>query len=141
MATMLSTTHLHISGHGSGFLVPMQENLKVNRIIFQPQSTQRLDLNLCPQKEKHTNIVLPLSLTMLSGSEGSASGGGVNVSMERTGASCEGVFSVQGICRSEGVVAQISSGGGVCISGSKFKDGWTCMLLSHSEGSDMEVMG
>lgn len=85
--------------------------------------------------------VLPLSLTMLSCSEGSASGGGVNVSMESTAASCEDVFSAQGICSSRGVVAVISSGGGVCISGSTFRDGRSCALLSTSEGSEMEVMG
>lgn len=75
-----------------------------------------------------------------SDSEGSASGGGVSVSMERTGASWEDVFSVQGICSSEGVAA-ISSGGGVCISGIKFKDGWSCASLSNHSGSDSGVMG
>lgn len=76
-----------------------------------------------------------------SDNEGSASGGGVNVSMESTGASWGGVFSVLGICSSEGVVAAISSGGGVCISGSKFKEGWSCASLSDPGGSDTEVMG
>lgn len=83
----------------------------------------------------------PLSLTRPSDSEGSASGGGVSVSMESTGASWVVVFSVLGICISEGVVAVISSGGGVCISGSKFKDGWSCALLSDPGGSDVDVMG
>lgn len=82
-----------------------------------------------------------MSLTRLSDSEGSASGGGVSVSMESTVESWEAVLSVLGICSSGGVVAAISSGGGVCISGSRFKDGWSCVFLSDPGGSDMEVMG
>lgn len=85
---------------------------------------------------------LPSSLTRPSAGDGSASGGGVNVSMESTGASWEVVFSVLAICSSEGAaVTAISSGGGVCISGSKLKDGWSSAFLSDSEDSDMEVMG
>lgn len=84
-------------------------------------------------------------MTRPSDSVGSASGGGVSVSMESTDASWGDVFSVLGVCSSEGTVAEIqtppSSGGGVCISGSKFKDGWSCAFLSDPEGSDVEVMG
>lgn len=82
-----------------------------------------------------------MSLTRTSDSEGSASGGGVSVSMESTGASWGDVFSVLGICSSEGVVTAFSSGGGVCILGSKFKGGWSCESLSDLKGSDTEVMG
>lgn len=60
--------------------------------------------------------------------------------MESTGASWGDVFSVQGICSSEGV-AVISSGGGVCISGSRFKDGWSCVALSNPSGSGSGIMG
>lgn len=78
----------------------------------------------------------------LSDSEGSMSGGGVSVSMESTGAFCGDAFSALGIWSSEGVVAAaMSSGGGVCISGSKFKDGCSCAFLSGPRDSDMEVMG
>ena len=76
-----------------------------------------------------------------SDSEGSASGGGVRVSMESTDASWADVFSERRCCSLEGVVAVISSGGGVCISGSKFKDGWSCAFLSDPDGSDVEVKG
>lgn len=64
------------------------------------------------------------------------------MSMESTGASWGDVFSVLGMCSSEGIVgAAMSSGGGVCTSGSKFKDGCSCAFLSGPGGSDMEVMG
>ena len=63
------------------------------------------------------------------------------MSMESTGASWGDLFSVLGICSSQEVVAAISSGGGVCISGSKLEDGWSCALLSDPRVSDMEVMG
>lgn len=63
------------------------------------------------------------------------------MSMESTGASWGDEFSVLGICNSVGVVAAISSGGGVCISGSKSKDGWSCVSLSDPRGSDTGVMG
>lgn len=92
-------------------------------------------------KERYTNAALPSSLARPSDSEASASGGGVSVSMESTGASWEDVFSVLGNCSSEGVVAAMSSGGGVCISGSKSKDGGSCASLSDPGGSDAEVMG
>lgn len=108
------------------------ENLNFPDSLFKLQS-------IC--KERQTNTVLPVSLTRASDSKGSASGGGVSVSMERTGASWGDVFSVLGICSSEGVVAAISSGGGVCISGSKFKDGWSCVSLTDPGGSDTGVMG
>lgn len=50
------------------------------------------------------------------------------------------MFSVQGICSSEGVAAT-SSGGGVCISGSRFKDGSSGPTLSNAGGSDSGLMG
>lgn len=63
------------------------------------------------------------------------------MSMESTGASWEDVFSVHGICSSTGAVVGISSGGGVWISGSKFKDGWSCASLSDPGSSDTGVTG
>lgn len=60
--------------------------------------------------------------------------------MESTGASWGDVLSLQGICSSEGA-AVISSGGGVCISGSRFKDGGSCVALSSPSGSGSRVMG
>ncbi len=87
------------------------------------------------------SLTSPLSLTMISDCEESASGGGVSVSMESTGVSWVDVFSLLGMCSSEGVVVGISSGGGVCISGSRFKDGWSCASLSDPESSDTEVTG
>lgn len=83
---------------------------------------------------------LPGSLTKPSLTEVSASGGGVSVSMEITGASWEEEFSVQGTFSSDGVGAG-SSGGGVSISGSKFKVGCSCASLPASSSSDTMVMG
>lgn len=108
------------------------ENLHFPESLFKLQSS-------C--KESQTNTVLPVSLTRASDSKGSASGGGVSVSMESTGTSWGDVFSVLGICSSEGIVAAMSSGGGVCISGSKLKDGWSCVPLTDPGGSDTGVMG
>jgi len=110
-----------------------------------PHSFGHLPRRLCAlqlsSKERNTKTSSPLPLTGPSVSETSDSGGGVSVSTESTDASWGDVFSVPGICSSEGGVAAISSGGGVCISGSKSTDGWSCALLSDSGGSDMAKMG
>lgn len=89
--------------------------------------------------QRNADGASPASLTRPSDS--SASGGGVSVSMDSAGASWGDVFSVLGICSSEGIVPGTSSGGGVCISGSKFKDGWSRESLSDPEASDPAVTG
>lgn len=88
-----------------------------------------------------TNSPSLLSLGDTSDSRGSTSGGGVSVSVDSTGVSLGLVCWLLGICSSGGVVAAISSGGGVCISGSAVEGGRSLVLLSESRGSGAEVTG
>lgn len=80
----------------------------------------------------------PVVFTKPSDREESVSGGGVSVSTAPTGASWE--FSTDGILSSDWVGAT-SSGGGVCISGTNFKDGCWWASLSRARSDVVETGG